>query len=45
VEMFQGVISDDMGMATSFASILIVSALIPLLLLMKFTKGDRASLF
>lgn len=45
VEMFQGVISDDMGMAASFASILIVSALIPLLLLMKFTKGDRSSLF
>jgi iron(III) transport system permease protein len=40
VEMFQGVISDDMGMATSFASILIVSALIPLLIVMVRFKGE-----
>ncbi len=45
VEMFQGLISDDMGMATSFASILIISAIVPLLLLMHYTKGDRAALF
>lgn len=45
VEMFQGIISDDMGMATSFASILIVSALIPLLIVMTRFKDERSSLF
>ena len=45
VEMFQGIISDDMGMATSFASILIVSALIPLLIVMSRFKDERSSLF
>jgi len=45
VEMFQGIISDDMGMATSFASILILSALIPLLIVMTRFKDERSSLF
>jgi len=44
VEMFQGIISDDMGMATSFASILIVSALIPLLIVMTRFKDEKSVL-
>lgn len=45
VEMFQGIISDDMGMATSFASILILSAIIPLFIVMTWFKNEKASLF
>lgn len=45
VEMFNGIISDEMGLATAFASILIVSTTIPLLVMMRFIKGERASLF
>ena len=44
VEMFQGIISDDMGMATSFASILIVSAIIPLLIVMTRFKDENSML-
>lgn len=42
VEMFQGIVSDNMGMATSFASILIISAIIPLLLIVHRFKEERA---
>lgn len=42
VEMFQGIVSDNMGMATSFASILIVSALIPLLFIVRHFKEGKA---
>jgi len=45
VEMFQGVISSEIGTANAFASMLIVSALVPLLLMMRFNKGQSASLF
>jgi len=45
LEMFNGIISDEMGAATAFASILIVSAVVPLLIMMRFIKGERASLF
>jgi len=45
LEMFNGIISDEMGAATAFASILIVSAIVPLLIMMKFIKGERAALF
>ena len=44
VEMFQGIISDDMGMATSFASILIVSAMIPLLIVMTRFRDEKSVL-
>ncbi|MBW2145885.1 MAG: iron ABC transporter permease [Deltaproteobacteria bacterium] len=45
VEMFQGIISDDMGMATSFASILIVSAVIPLLIMIRRFRDEGSALF
>jgi len=45
VEMFQGIISGEMGVANAFASILIISAIVPLLLMMRFVKDERASLF
>ena len=45
VEMFQGIISGEMGVANAFASILIVSAIIPMLLMMRFIRDDRAALF
>ena len=45
VEMFQGIISDDMGMASAFASILIVSAVVPLLIIISRFKDEGASLF
>ncbi len=45
VEMFQGIISGEMGVANAYASILIGSAIIPMLLMMRFVKDDRASLF
>ena len=45
VEMFQGIISGEMGVANAFASILIVSAIIPMLLMMQFIRDDRAALF
>jgi hypothetical protein len=45
LEMFNGIIWDEMGAATAFAPLLIVSAILPLLLMMKFIKGERVSLF
>jgi len=36
VEMFNGIISDEMGLATAFALILIVSGTIPLFIMMRF---------
>jgi len=45
VEMFQGIISDDMGMASAFASILIVSAIVPLMILITRFREEGASLF
>lgn len=45
VEMFQGIISGEMGVANAYASILIISAIVPMLLMMRFVKDDRASLF
>jgi len=45
VEMFNGIISDEMGLAKAFATILIVTAIVPLLIMMKFIKEERASLF
>jgi iron(III) transport system permease protein len=45
VEMFQGIISSEIGTANAFASILIVSALLPLLIMMRLNKGQNASLF
>lgn len=45
VEMFNGIISDEMGLAKAFATILIVSAVVPLFIMMRFIKGERASLF
>lgn len=45
VEMYQGILSDDMGMASSFASILIVSALVPLLIIINRFKEEGGSLF
>jgi len=34
-----------MGAATAFASILIFSAIVPLLIMMRFIKGERVALF
>lgn len=45
VEMFQGILSDDMGMTSAFASILIVSALVPLLIIIGRLKEKGSSLF
>ena len=45
VEMFQGILSDDMGMASAFASILIVSAIVPLLIIIGRFKEEGSSLF
>lgn len=45
VEMFGGIISGRMGVANAFASILIISAILPLLLMMRFIKDERATLF
>ena len=45
VEMFQGIISGEMGVANAYASILIISAIVPMLLMMRFIKDERASLF
>jgi iron(III) transport system permease protein len=45
VEMFQGILSDDMGMASAFASILIISAIVPLLIIIGRFKEEGSSLF
>ena len=44
VEMFQGVISDDMGTASAFASILIFSTIIPLLFITRYLRGEQTSI-
>ena len=44
VEMFQGVISDDMGTASAFATILILSTIIPLLFITRYLRGERTSI-
>jgi iron(III) transport system permease protein len=45
VQMFEGVISDNMGVATAFASILIFSAVIPVLIMMRYFMSERTALF
>ncbi len=44
IEMFQGVISDDMGTASAFASILILSTIIPLLFITRYLRGEKTSI-
>jgi len=44
IEMFQGVISDDMGTASAFASILILSTVIPLLFITRYLRGEQTSI-
>jgi len=44
IEMFQGVISDDMGTASAFASILILSTIIPLLFVTRYLRGEQTSI-
>jgi iron(III) transport system permease protein len=44
VEMFQGVISDDMGTASAFAAILILSTIIPLLFITRYLRGEQTSI-
>ena len=44
IEMFQGVISDDMGTASAFASILILSTIVPLLFVTRYLRGERTSI-
>ena len=44
IEMFQGVISDDMGTASAFASILIPSTIIPLLFITRYFRGEQTSI-
>ena len=41
----RGILSDDMGMALAFASILIVSAIVPLLIIIGRFKEEGSSLF
>ncbi len=44
VEMYQGVISDDLGKAAAFSSIMIISTVAPLLLATKYFSKDQTSL-
>ena len=44
VEMYQGIISDDLGKAAAFSSIMIVSTIIPLLFITKYFSKDQTSL-
>ena len=44
IEMFQGVISDDMGTASAFTSILILSTTIPLLFITRYLRGEQTSI-
>ena len=44
VEMFQGVISDDMGTASAFAAILILSTIIPLVFITRYLRGEQTSI-
>jgi iron(III) transport system permease protein len=41
VEMYQGVVSDDLGKAAAFSSIMIISTVIPLLLATKYFSKDK----
>lgn len=44
VEMYQGTISDDLGKAAAFASIMIISTIIPLLSVTKYFSKEQTSL-
>ena len=44
VEMYQGVVSDDLGKAAAFSSIMIISTVVPLLLATKYFSKDKAPL-
>jgi ABC-type Fe3+ transport system permease subunit len=41
VEMYQGVVSDDLGKAAAFSSIMIISTVIPLLLATRYFGKDK----
>jgi iron(III) transport system permease protein len=41
VEMYQGVVSDDLGKAAAFSSIMIISTVIPLLLATRYFGKDE----
>jgi iron(III) transport system permease protein len=44
VEMYQGIISDDLGKAAAFSSIMIISTVIPLLFVTKYFSKDQTPL-
>jgi ABC-type Fe3+ transport system permease subunit len=44
VEMYQGIISDDLGKAAAFSSIMILSTIGPLLFVTKYFSRDQAPL-
>lgn len=44
IEMYQGVVSDDLGKAAALSSIMIISTIIPLLLVTKFFSKEQATL-
>jgi len=45
IEMFSGIVSDEMGTASAFGSILIISAIVPLLIMMRGFKDQSSALF
>lgn len=44
VEMYQGIISDDLGKAAAFSSIMILSTILPLLLVTKYFSKENTTL-
>jgi iron(III) transport system permease protein len=44
IEMYQGVISDDLGKAAAFSSIMIVSTILPLLFVTKYFSKEQSSI-
>lgn len=44
IEMYQGVVSDDLGKAAAFSSIMIVSTILPLLFVSKYFSKEQSSI-